>query len=383
MTQVLITGAGAVSCLGTGVAAMWRALCAAPDSRPHRAADPLARMAVPLVHLAPALPGSEGRAARLALTAVREAVADAGLTDEQLARSSVVIGTGGGNVDQWERPLAPDRSEATAFTVASSVAAALGARGGATSVSNACSAGGFGLGIAADMIRSGEADLVVAAGVEAYSRVALGCFNRLGAVDPQACRPFHRDRSGTIFGEGAAVLVLESAEYARRRGARRHYATLAGSGWSCDAHHLTAPDPSGSQIRRAMTEALDDAGVKAESVGCVVPHGTGTSVGDVVESQALGAVFGERVARLPVYSLKALIGHTAGAAGALGVLTAALILDRRTVPPNLVSGADQDPRCPISLPSDSATELTGAHVMVNAFAFGGNNVSLVLEGRPS
>ncbi|MEU1819311.1 beta-ketoacyl-[acyl-carrier-protein] synthase family protein [Streptomyces roseifaciens] len=401
MTQVLITGAGAVSCLGVGVEAMWRALCAPPGSRPQHADDPGARMPLPLIYLAPgpeaasgsvpvpdpvpvsetgsasAEPGPGGRSSWLALVAAREAVADAGLGSDQCVRSAVVIGTGGGNADLWERPLDPARSYAPAFTVASEVGAALGASGTATSVSNACAAGGFALGMAADMIRCGEADVVVAGGAEAYSRVALGCFNRMGAVDPQACRPFHRDRSGAVFGEGAAVLVLESAEHARARGRVRHYATLAGSGWSCDAHHLTAPDPDGAQIRRAMTDALAAAGVPPESVGCVVPHGTGTRLNDVVESEALAAVFDGRP-QPPLYSLKALIGHTAGAAGALSALAAALILDRRTVPPNASLGAEQDPQCPVSLPQGSPAALTGRHVMVNSFAFGGNNVSLVL-----
>ncbi|GHC40240.1 beta-ketoacyl-[acyl-carrier-protein] synthase family protein [Streptomyces cinnamoneus] len=381
MTQVLITGAGAVSCLGAGVEAMWQALCAAPGSRPLRAADPGARMPLPLVYRAPVGTGPGGRASRLAVMAAREAVGDAGLDDTDHARSAVVIGTGGGNADHWERPLDPGRTDTTPFPVASAVAAALGAGGGATCVSNACSAGGFALAIAVDMIRSGEADVVLAGGAEAYSRVGLGCFNRMRAVDPHACRPFHRDRAGTILGEGAAVLVLESAGHARRRGAARHYATLAGSGWSCDAHHLTAPGPDGAQIRRAMTAALTDAGAPADAVGCVVPHGTGTRLNDVVESEALGAVFGERLARLPLYSLKALTGHTAGAAGALGVLTAALILDRRTVPPNVPLGAEQDAQCPVSLPQEVPVPLVGRHAMANAFAFGGNNVSLVLEGR--
>ncbi|MET9381769.1 beta-ketoacyl-[acyl-carrier-protein] synthase family protein [Streptomyces sp. NPDC002928] len=394
MTEVLITGAGAVSCLGLGVEAMWQALCAAPDSRPQRVGDPGARVRVPLFHLAetgpPPGPAPDrdtdpdtdvyGRASRLALTAAREAVADAGLTPEETARSTVVIGTGGGNTERTRRPLDPDLPYASSHTVASAVATALGSTGGAASVANACSASGYGLGMAMDMIRAGEAEVVVAGGAEAYARVTLGCFDRMGAVDPHACRPFHRDRKGTVFGEGAAVLVLESADHARRRGARRHYAKLAGAGWSCDAHHLTAPEPQGEEIRRAMAEALADAGASAESVGCVVPHGTGTRLNDVVESRVLGAVFGERVARLPVFSLKALTGHTAGAAGALGALTAALVLDRGTVPPNVALGDDQDPDCRLSLPQGTPVRLTGRHVLVNAFAFGGNNISLVLEG---
>ncbi len=387
MTHVLITGAGAVSCLGVGVETMWRALCAAPDIRPDTTDDPGARMGLPLMHLARTGPGpdpyipphTDGRASRLALTAAREAVADAALTPGQTGRSVVIIGNGG-NEERNQRPLDPGRPYAPVFTVASAVASGLGAHGGATSVTNACAAGGFALAMAADMIRSGEADVVVAGGAEAYNRAALGCFNRMGAIDPRACRPFHRDRAGTVLGEGAAVLVLESAEHARRRGAR-HYAVLAGSGWSCDAHHLTSPDPDGEQILRAMTAALDDAGTAPGAVGCVVPHGTGTRLNDAVESKVLGTVFGEGAAAPPVYSLKALTGHTAGAAGALGALAAALILDRGTVPPNVALGDDQDPECPVSLPQGEPRPLTGRHVMVNAFAFGGNNVSLVLEGR--
>lgn len=385
MTQVLITGAGAVSCLGVGVEATWRALCAAQDPAPQPVGDPRARVKVPLFHLAETGPPHEadagvyGRASHLALTAAREAVADAGLTGTQTARAAVVIGTGGGNTERVQRDLDPDLPYAPMYTVASAVATALGAGGSATSVANACAAGGYGLGIAADMIRAGEAEVVVAGGAEAYSRVTLGCFNRMNAVDRHSCRPFHRDREGTVFGEGAAVLVLESAEHAHRRGATHTYGKLAGTGWSCDAHHLTAPEPEGEEIRRAMTGALADAGISAQSVGCLVPHGTGTRLNDIVESRVVGSVFGECTTPLPVYSLKALIGHTAGAAGAFGALTAALILDRRTVPPNVSLHDGQDPDCPISLPQ-SPLPLTGRHVMVSAFAFGGNNVSLVLEG---
>jgi len=386
MTEVLITGVGTASSLGVGVESFWRALCAAPDIRPQRHGDPGARVKVPLGYPADTGPepvGGEphGRASRLALLASHEAVNDAGLTAQQAIHGAVLIGTATGNAERFERPLDPRSPYASAYTVSSAVASALGACRGAASISNACSASGYALGLAADMIRSGEAEVVVAGGAEAYSRVSLACFNRMGAIDPVACRPFHRDRAGTVFGEGAAVFVLESDEHAHRRGATHHYATLAGSGWSCDAYHVTAPEPSGEQIARAMTDALEDAGTSAESIGCVVPHGTGTTLNDVLESDVLAAVFGERSAHVPVYSLKALIGHTAGAAGALGALAATLILDRGRIPPNVAMGDAQDPHCRIDLPQGAPIPLTGRHVMVNAFAFGGNNVSLVLEGR--
>src|SRR5690606_38364438 len=142
----------------------------------------------------------------------------------------------------------------------------------------------------------------------------------------------------------------------------------------CDAHHLTAPEPSGEQIARAMREALGGEG----ELGCVIPHGTGTRLHDVVESRALRAVLGERTAEVPLYSAKALVGHTGGAAAALGAVAAALILRSGTVPANVRIG-EQDPECDVYLPVDGPVRLKTPRVMVNAYAFGGNNASFVLE----
>nr|WP_260859812.1 hypothetical protein [Streptomyces cupreus] len=175
------------------------------------------------------------------------------------------------------------------------------------------------------------------------------------------------------------MLVLESALHAERRGALPPTAWLLGDGWSCDAHHPTAPEPQGQQIRRAMRAAIEGSGSDADAIGCVIPHGTGTALNDVVESRALHAVIGPRCARLPLYSLKALVGHTGGAAGALAAVTGALIARRRAVPPNAPLD-EPDPDCPVWLPDGGPTPLTGRHVLVNAYAFGGNNVSFVLAG---
>lgn len=397
MEQVLITGLGAISHLGLGVDAFWHGLMRA-EGGPGPAADPYARMDIPLMYTAPALPeppgppeppaSSElpGLASRFAVEAARQALADAGLTGPGAApaapgRTAVVIGTGMGDSglhEQWrvaERPAGDTWSPV--FSVASAVGAWLGAEGANSSISNACAASGFGISAAADLIRTGAADVVVAGGAEAYSRVALACFNRLGAVDPQRCRPFDANRRGTVFGEGAGIMVLESAAHAAARRAPRVYARLAGEGWSCDAHHATAPEPAGTQIVRAMREALDRAGAAPDRVGCVVPHGTGTALNDAVESRALHAVLGGSAPHTPLYSLKALVGHTGGAAAALGVVAAALILHHRAVPPNHPV-AEQDPDCDVLLPVEP-TRLSGPYALVNAYAFGGNNVSLVLQ----
>ncbi|MGW5449535.1 beta-ketoacyl synthase N-terminal-like domain-containing protein [Streptomyces asiaticus] len=420
MDDVLVTGLGALSPLGAGTDAFWRGMHKA-DTAPTRVPDPLAQMDHPLMYLVPEadIPdGPEeqdglplGRGSRFALAAAREAVADAGLAalpgqgalpgpaalpgpgerpeakGLDPRRVAVALSTGMGDTDLhegWWTGEAPASGRwAPPFPLASVVGGWFGAQGVNTCVSNACAASGYALSVGADLIRAGEADVVIAGGAEAYSRVALACFNRLGAIDPERCRPFAAERRGTVFGEGAAVLVLESATHARARGARTVYGRLAGAGWSCDAYHATAPEPSGEQIERAMREALREAGAgtgtAAESgagsgsggLGFVIPHGTGTELNDVVESRVLDAL----TPRTPLYSVKALIGHTGGAAGAFAALAASLVLHHRTLPPNVPVG-ERDPECPVSLPSGSAP-MTGAYGLVNAYAFGGNNISLV------
>ncbi|MFF8829435.1 beta-ketoacyl-[acyl-carrier-protein] synthase family protein [Streptomyces sp. NPDC015131] len=386
MEEVLITGLGAISHLGSGADAFWHGLMRA-EGRPEPVTDPHARMDVPLLYAAPELPEPAGSApglslaSRFAIEAARQALADSGLADVAPERVAVVIGTGMGDAtlhEQWRANGYPqDAAWAPVFSVVSAVGEWLGAEGPNTSISNACAASGFGISVAADLIRTGAADVVVAGGAEAYSRVALACFNRLGALDPQRCRPFDAQRRGTVFGEGAGILVLESATHAAARQAPRVYARLAGEGWSCDAHHATAPEPTGAQIVRAMGEALERAGAGPDEVGCVVPHGTGTELNDAVESRALHAVLGEAAGRTPLYSLKALVGHTGGAAAALATVAAALILHHRAVPPNRPVD-EPDPACEVRLPVERAA-LGGRFALVNAYAFGGNNVSLVLQ----
>ncbi|MEU8876816.1 beta-ketoacyl synthase N-terminal-like domain-containing protein [Streptomyces javensis] len=404
MDDVLVTGLGALSPLGAGADAFWRGMHKA-DTAPSRVPDPLAHMDHPLMYLVPEadIPdGPEeqdglplGRGSRFALAAAREAVADAGLavlegpetTGGGLdpRRVAVALSTGMGDTDLhegWWTGGAPASGRwAPPFPSASVVGGWFGAQGVNTCVSNACAASGYALSVGADLIRSGEADVVIAGGAEAYSRTALACFNRLGAIDPERCRPFAAERQGTVFGEGAAVLVLESATHARARGARTVYGRLAGAGWSCDAYHATAPEPSGEQIERAMREALREAGAGTGTesgaepgsggLGFVIPHGTGTELNDVVESRVLDAL----TPRTPLYSVKALIGHTGGAAGAFAALAASLVLRHRTLPPNVPVG-ERDPECAVPLPSGSAP-MTGAYGLVNAYAFGGNNISLV------
>lgn len=378
--EVVVTGVGAVTCHGAGADTLWRAMTAAGTRLPDRPADPLARMDLPLIGLVPDLDLTAERATRFASLAAAEALAEAGLDAAALAaaRTAVVLGSCMGEPGSNERGRGGEGWSAP-FRLAEELAAELGLFATVHDVANACAAGAYALGIAADLVRAGEADVVIAGGADPYSRVALGCFNRLGAVDPERCRPFERDRSGTVFAEGAGVLVVESADHARARKALSLDAVrLTGVAWSCDADHPTAPRSDGEQVARAMREAVGDA---AHEVGCVVPHGTGTRLGDVLESRALHRVLGERTARVPLYSLKALLGHSGGASAALAAVAAVLILRHGVVPPN-VPLEEQDPECEVLLPQGEGVPLpaTARRVLVNACGFGGNNASLVLAG---
>ncbi|GGK75923.1 beta-ketoacyl-[acyl-carrier-protein] synthase family protein [Mangrovihabitans endophyticus] len=391
--RVLVTGVGAVSCLGSGRAALWHGLLAG-GGQPRDVIDPHAHMESALMYLTPEVPAAPVALAhvplsagpRFAVAAAREAVDDAGLAGPARAGLPVVLGVEMGNARMHEdrrtgthRTASSDPDRWTPMTVtAAAVAAALGSRETHTSVGNACAASAYALTVAADMIRAGEADVVLTGGAEGATRVGMGAFNRLGAADPVRCRPFDRGRRGTVFGDGAAMLVLESADHARARGAHA-YAEVAGAAWSCDARHPTAPDPSATHVIRAMREALDAAGLGPADVGAVVPHGTGTALNDVVESHAMRAVFGAHCDRLPLINLKAMIGHTAGVAGAFGCATAALALRAGVVPasPRI---DEPDPECAVLVPQDGTRPIERPAVMVNSYAFGGNNACVVLTG---
>lgn len=384
--RVVLTGLGAISCLGGSVADYWDGLLAG-RGEPAEVPLPDLNMRVKKMYLVdraqvPPEPASYAgielsASPRLAVAAAEQALSDAGLERETRSAIPVVMGVELGNTELQEVGRSAGRTKWTPISLtAAVVGAAIGSRAEVTSVGNACSATGFALTIALDMIRAGEASTVLVGGAEGMTRAGMGSFVRLGAADPVRCRPFDRNRAGTMFGEGSAMIVLEEAEHARKRGARP-YAELAGASWSCDAHHPTAPDPSGVQIVRAMTDALADAGLKAADVSCVIPHGTGTPLNDVVESHALHAMFGERTGDLPLFSLKAMIGHTSGAAGAFACVAAALMVRHQQSPAN--TRIDQDPECAVWLPQEHSVPLNSPAVLVNTYAFGGNNTSLVVK----
>lgn len=379
-----MTGLGVVCRLGRGVEAFWAGVKAGATATADRVPDPELKVPLPLYYLVPGPVPGAASATRLTVDAGLEACADAGLDAVPGARVAVVMGSSVGDARQVELARAgqvpPVADASPPFVLASELAARIGAGAGAVNLSNACAGSGYAIALGAEMIRSGEADVVVAGGAEAYSRVTVAAFNRMGALAPDRPRPFARDRAGVVLGEGAGAVVLESAAHAEARGVRP-YARLAGTGWSCDAAHPTAPDPTGVQAGRAMRAALEEAGAGPGDVTFIVPHATGTRLNDSTEAAAMAAVFGARLDAIPLHNLKAVVGHLAGGAGVLGAILAALCFRHGTVPQNPATDVT-DPACPVRLP-DGPLALRSGVALVNAYAFGGNNISLALTGAPA
>jgi 3-oxoacyl-[acyl-carrier-protein] synthase II len=242
-------------------------------------------------------------------------------------------------------------------------------------IPTACAAGNYAIAHAFDLLRTSRADLVLAGGADAFSRITYAGFHRLGAIAPERCQPFDRDRKGMIPGEGAAVLVLEPLERARARGARV-YAEVAGYGLSCDAHHMTAAHPEGDGAARAMLAALADAGLAPEDVSYISAHGTGTPTNDRLEALAVQRVFGATAPRTPMSSIKSMIGHTMGAASAIEAGVCALAVATGRVPPTMNM---EQPDGDLDYVPNVARELDVRVAMNNAYAFGGNNASVLFR----
>ena len=332
------------------------------------------------------------RVSQLAVGAATLAVDDAGGLDAAPERVGVYVGCGMGGAGALEAAYASGLrgGRVPPLTVpafmpnapAAHVAMRHRAHGPVLTYSVACASSAVALAEAARAVRRGDVDVAIAGGAEALivpgvvsawqALQTLASFTEGQAAT--ACKPFAANRNGFVLGEGAAFLVLESTERARRRGARVH-ADLAGSGLTCDATHLTKPDSTGQQ--RALRAALADAGLAARAVGYCNAHGTATQIGDVVECDALRAVWGEACDRLWVSSTKALHGHLLGAAGALEAVVTILALREQRLPPN-AHCESPDPQCAVRLVLKAQQAADGVNAAVSSsFAFGGTNAVLV------
>jgi 3-oxoacyl-[acyl-carrier-protein] synthase II len=404
--RVAVTGIGLVTPIGAGRAAVWEAFLAGrcgigPVRSFDTAAFPVHNGAEvhdfsPSGRAARGVGGRRlGRSSQIAVTAAELALADAGLDLESgpvdLDRVGVAMGTTSGEPreiegldDLWvaERPaeLDPDFMRLYPPHVLSAhVAAAYGAGGPNITIPTACAAGNYAVAFGFDALRQGRADVMLVGGADSFSRITYSGFARLGAIDPDTCRPFDRDRQGMVPGEGGAVLVLEPLATAQERGARV-YAEVLGYGLACDAHHMTASHPEGHGAARAMRQALDHAGLEPGDVSYISAHGTGTPTNDRMETLAAKTVFGDAARSIPMSSVKSMIGHTMGAASAIEAAVCALAIADDRVPPTL-GLREADPECDLDYVAGTARELEVRVAMNNAYAFGGNNSSLLL-GKP-
>lgn len=392
--RVAVTGLGVVSALGSSKEVFWRRLTAGRSGFAKVSSFPTqgyrTEIGAEVRDLSP-------RSARTyALHASREALQDAGLKARRLVagRSGVALGTTTGELLEIEKALLPwikgrrslTQALKAAFphspgAIAASVGRAFGLRGPQRVLTTACSSGNAAIAFAFDKVAQGQADLMLAGGVDVYNRINLAGFNRLLAAAPEVCAPFSKGRKGLVPGEGCAILVLEELDSARARGARI-YAELLGYGVSSDGLHPTIPDAGG--IARAISAALADCGLAAADVDYISAHGTGTELNDRVETAAIRAVFGPRAARVPVSSIKSMLGHAMGAASAIEAAACCLSLETGTLPPTM-NHTPGDPDCDLDYVPNQSRKTGPRVILSNAFAFGGSNavIALAKPGRRS
>jgi 3-oxoacyl-[acyl-carrier-protein] synthase II len=333
-----------------------------------------------------------------ALAATRIAMDDGGLeiSGENADRIGVIIGTGLGGLSTIEKYhqvlLERGPQRVTPFFIpmlianeaSGQVAIEYGAKGPNLCVVTACATGAHSIGEAARCIQHGDADAVIAGGVEAtITPLALAGFNAMKALstrnaEPErASRPFDRDRDGFVMGEGGAVVILEELEHARARGAKI-YAELIGYGYTGDAYHLAAPDPDGDGAARCMQMALRDAELSPEAIDYINAHGTSTELNDITETVAIKRVFKDHAHKLPISSTKSMTGHLLGAAGSTEAVFSVLAIRDKIIPPT-INYENPDPRCDLDYVPNVAREAEVKVVLSNAFGFGGTNATLIFK----
>jgi 3-oxoacyl-[acyl-carrier-protein] synthase II len=405
--NVVITGLGTINVLGHDTEAFTHALrqgvCGIAPLTLFDASQYRTHMAAEIKGLDPAAmvppPFSRKRMSRadiMAFASVREALQSAGLLPfppEMADRTGIISGVGSGGKFEaeqvFESYLKHGRrkvhfSRLSPLCPASStdrMATAWGFTGPKATFMTACSSGATAIGFARDLIINQMADIVIAGGVEALSRTTYATFNALQAVSPEYCRPFDAKREGLSIGEAAAFLVLESQTHALARGAFIHGEVL-GYGVTCDSFHMTAPDPEASGAIRAIRAAIADADISTDDIDYICAHGTATPTNDIMETKAIKEVFGRKSYQIPVSSIKSMTGHTLGASGALAAVASLIAIRERFIPPTIHHDTP-DPACDLDYVSEGARPATLNRILINAFAFGGNNTSLILGRYPS
>ncbi len=406
--RVVVTGLGCISPLGNNVQDTWEALIAGKsgagpitlfDASSHKT-----RFACEVKNFdgAALFGGREARRmdrfAQFAVAASHQAVEQAGLTvdDSNRDRSGIIIGTGIGGIgtllEQVEifREKGPDRVSPflvpmmIADNAAGLVAIRLGVRGPNAAYITACATGSNAVGEAAEIIRRGSADVMLAGGSEAsIVNVAMAGLNVMTALstcndDPsKASRPFDKNRDGFVMGEGAGILALEALEFAQARGAKI-LAEITGYGTTDDAYHISAPAENGAGAALCMKLALENAGLAPQEIGYINAHGTSTPLNDKSETAAIKTIFGEHAYRVPISSTKSMTGHLLGASGAVEAVACVQALQNNILPPT-INYETPDPACDLDYVPNTARPASPQHIMSNSFGFGGHNATLIIS----
>jgi 3-oxoacyl-[acyl-carrier-protein] synthase II len=398
--RVAVTGLGAVCAVGATRDEVWRALvggrCGIGEVSLFETAGYRSRLAAEIPGpvtggFTPLERRRLSRSDRVAIVAATEALDDAGLLESGVdpRRVGVLFGSGTADLLRGEEYFAELRAGGTrrarpskvfnhfSSTPVDAVGERFGLLGMRACPVAACSSSTIAIGCAADAVADGLLDAAVCGGSDVLCRLTFSGFNALRLVDPRPCRPFDAGRNGMNIGEAGAVLVLEEMARARKRGARI-YAELAGYGLTCEAYHPTAPEPDGRALAETLLAALRGARIDADAVDHVNAHGTGTLHNDRAEARGLHRVFGERARRIPVTSIKSMVGHCLGAAGGIEAVALALSVATGVVPPT-IHHERTDPDCDLDVVANAARETPVRCGISTSLAFGGNNAALVMR----
>ena len=399
--RVFITGLGVVSSIGLGKDAFFAALAEGRSGITEVSSFDASKLGRdragevknfhPKDHLTAAETRRMGRCSQMALAAARMAIADSGIAEDALKgpRVAVVLGTTMGEADVLEdldaawitkgpsavkRALIP-KYGSTLLPI--HVARAIGSEGMVLTLPAACAAGNYAIGFATDLIKTGRADVVVTGAAEMLQQLQYSGFVRLAAMATERCQPFDLNRQGLILGEGAGIVVLESEAHATQRSAHL-YAEVGGHGMTCDAYHITRPHPDAAGSIGAMRQAIARSKITSDAIDFVNAHGTGTKHNDAAESKVMKDVFAER--RVPISSMKSMLGHCMGAASALEAIGCVMTLETGIYPPT-IGFETPDPECDVDVVANVARKGKHDIVLNNSLAFGGYN-SVTCFARP-
>ncbi len=408
--RVVITGIGVISAIGIGKETFWEALCQGKSGISPIASFDASKLSTqfagqvlnfdPLTYIDRKSLRRMDRTSQFAVACAKMAVQDAGLDPKSNGRhrAGVIIGTamaGHGHIlEQHIEYLKRGPDRVNPFTTlasfpdacASNISIELGITGPSFSIATACSSASDAVGYAFDAIRSHTVDFLIMGGAEAtiYEAVmaafcATRALSRRNHEPAKASRPFNLDRDGFVLGEGAGIFVVEEYEHAKKRGAKI-YAEILGHGMTCDAYHMTSPDPSGAEACRAMEMAMKQAGVGPKQIDYINAHGTSTPLNDKIETMIIKKVFGDRAYQIPVSATKSMVGHLIGAAGSVELIATILAMEHGVLPPT-INYEIPDPECDLDYVPNKARPAKIQVAMKNSFGFGGKNSILIIAKR--